>query len=155
MDKKPARPAGLSLIAAFWFIYGLVNVCLSFQTISADLEVLPLLSNASGWFSFGVPAELVLAILVLCLGLLQLIAVPGLWIGKPYSYRLSLIVPALLLVSNVCSVGLYASAPVELDLGFDAVINLFPLFTNIVWVVVFWQYLRRSYVKTFFGITKL
>lgn len=152
---KPKRPDGVTLIAIFWFIFGLINVYLSFQTISLDLEVLPLLSNLSGiysWLSFGVPAELVLATLVLCLGFIQIVTVPGLWTGKPYSYKLALIVPILLLIGNVSSVGLYASAPAELDLGFNVGSWVFPLVMSMVWVIIYWQYLGKPHVQAFLGI---
>jgi ribosomal protein L40E len=155
-EVKLKRPQGLALIAIFWFLFGIINVYLSFQTISTDLGVLPYLSDPSvhAWFSFGVPAELVLAILVLCLGLLQIVTVPGLWTGKPYSYKLALIVPVLLLIFNVSSVGLYASAPAELNLGLNVGTYVFPLIMSMVWVVIYWQYLGKPHVKAFLGITQ-
>jgi ribosomal protein L40E len=156
MGEKLPRSSGLSLIAVFWFIFGLINVYLAFQTISLDLEVLPYISDSGvhSWFSFGVPTELVLAILVLSLGLLQIVTVPGLWTGKPYSYKLALIVPIVLVIANVSSFGLYASAPAELDLGLNVTTILFPLVMSIVWVVIYWQYLGKPHVKAFLGVTQ-
>lgn len=157
MDDRPSRPSGLSLIAVFWFIFGLINVYLSFQTISLDLEVMPLLSDLYGAYAslgFGVLAELMLAILGLCLGLIQIVTVPGLWTGKSYSYKLALIVPILLLISNVSLVGLYTSAPAELELGFNIGTWIFPLIMSMVWVIIFWQYLAKPHVKAFLGITQ-
>ncbi len=150
------RPQGLTLIAILWLIFGLVNIYLSFQTISGDLEVLPLLSDPSvpSWFSFGIPAELALAILVLCVGLFQIITVPGLWTGKPYSYKLALIVPILLVIFNASAVGVYASAPAELNLEWGPGTYLVSVFIGMFWVVVYWKYLCQPHVKAFLRITQ-
>ena len=157
MSSKPSRPTGLTIIAIFWFIFGLINVYVSFQTISLDLEVLPLLSDLSGayaWLSFGVPAELILAVVVLCLGLVQIVTVPGLWTGKSYSYKLALIVPIVLVIVNVSSVGLYASAPAELALDFNIGTYAIGLIMGMFWVIVYWQYLGKPHVKAFLGVTQ-
>ena len=156
MGQKLSRPSGLSVIAIFWFIFGLINVYLSFQTISLDLEVLPILSDSSvhPWFSFGLPAELGIAVLVLCLGLLQIVTVPGLWTGKPYSYKLALTVPIVLVIANVLSVGLSSSAPAELNLNLNIGTQLFALGMSVVWVTIYWQYLGKFHVKAYLGIAE-
>jgi hypothetical protein len=84
-----------------------------------DIEAFPYLCGpliAHPWFNIRIPAELILAVFVLILGLIQLTTVPGLWIGKPYSYKPALGVPILLFIANLSSVVLYASAPAELGL---------------------------------------
>lgn len=150
------RPNGLTLIAIVWFIFGILNVYFSFQKINVDLRMWSSLSDSvvHEWFSFWVPAQWVLAILGLCLGLLQIITVLGLWTGKPYSYKLALIVTVLLVIGPISSAGLYASAPAELDMGFNVGTFIFPVVMSIVWIVIYWRYLRRPHVKAFLGITQ-
>jgi len=117
-ETKAKRPDGITAIAILWFLGGIYNVYVSFQTISTDVSFLPYLSDSAvhSWFSFGLPAEIAISLLSLFLGLLQIVTVFGLWMGKKYSYRLALLVPIILVIGYVCSIALYASAPAELEL---------------------------------------
>lgn len=151
---NPKRPNGLTLLAISWFIYGLINIYFSLQTIFSDLEVLPYISDPSlnPWFNFGVVAELILSIIVFCLGLIQLVTFPGLLFGKSYTYKLTLAVPLMLLITNVCFAGLYASAPSELGIGeFVGNSIIFALIGMFSFIIV-WKYLGEKNVKNFLGI---
>jgi len=150
------RPTGIAIIAVLWFLSGLFNVYMSFQVISTDVSVLPYLSNSAvdPWFSFGVPAEMILGFLSLFLGILQIVTVAGLWTGKRYSYRLALVVPLILLIGNICSLGLYASAPAELGLISGVVTSVVASVVSIVWLIIYWQYFDKPHVKIFLGVAE-
>ena len=107
------------------------------------------------WFNFGIIAELVLSIFLFCLGMLQLLTVPGLWMGKSYSYKLALILPILMLVGNGFSAGLYVTAPAELGLGYSLGLAIFSVVMSLVWTIVIREYLGKAHVKAFLGIVQL
>lgn len=150
------RPIGLTPIALLWFFYGVVNVYFSCRGIIADIAVLPYLSNPSipEWSKLGVPAELALSVLRLCLGLLQIVAFPGLWTGKRYSYKLALPVAILLVINSLAITGLYLSAPAELELRYYIGFSLLFLAIDAAWAIVYWRYRRKQDVKAFFGVTQ-
>jgi hypothetical protein len=156
-EVKPKRPDGITAIAILWFLSGMFNVYLSFQTISMDVSLLPFLSDPSvhSWFSFGVPAEIAISLLSLFLGLLQIVTVFGLWTGKRYSYRLALLVPLILVIGYVCSIALYASAPSELALLSNAGTLVIGLVMGVFWLGVYWQYIDKPHVKAFLGVAEL
>jgi len=155
-EVKLKRPGGITAIAILWLIGGVVNVYASFQTISQDVAVLPYLSDSAvhPWFSFGVPAEIILGILNLFLGLLQIVTVFGLWTGRRYSYRLALVVPIILVIGNVCSIALYASAPAESGLGFNVGVSVVGLTVSIMWVAIYCRYISKPHVKAFLGVAE-
>jgi hypothetical protein len=148
------RPLGITLIAIVWFLSGLVNIFLSFQTISQDVQALSYLSNSNlhAWFSFGVPAEMLLGVVGLLLGVMQIITVLGLWAGKTYSYKLALAIPIVLIIENVSAAGLYASASAQLELGTYVSSSLMLLVWSVIWLVVYWAYFSKPYVKDFLGV---
>jgi hypothetical protein len=150
---KPKRPNGLTFIAIIGLIFGLVNIYMSFQTIILDIEAFPYLYGpliAHPWFNTGIIVELILAVFLVILGIIQLITVPGLWTGKPYSYKLALGVPILLLISNVSSSVLYASAPAEL--GLDTGSSNFYVAMSVFWIIIYFWYLREPHVKAYLGV---
>jgi len=155
-ETKPRRPDGLTIIAILWFISGLINIYMSFQTISLDLELYSYLNYSiiHPWFNFGIIAEMIIAIFIIILGIIQLITVFGLWTGKPYSYRLTLIVPIFLLIVNLSSAVLYASAPAELGLGGSTGFAIAVSVSNIIWLVIVWDYLGKPHVKAYLGIAQ-
>ena len=123
---------------------------MSSQGISADLEILPVVQSDPSipeWFRLGVPAELGISLLSFAVGLFQLFTIYGLWTGKSWSYKLALAIPVLGAVSWILLAALYMSAPAELGLG--AYINWVAVTTSIVWVGVYWWYLRRPHVKEY------
>lgn len=150
------RSGGLMLIALLWLFYGVVNVYFSCRGIIADVGVLPYLSYPSmpEWSKLGVPAELALSVFRLCLGLLQIVTFLGLWTGKRYSYKLALPVAMLLVINSLAITGLYLSAPAQLDLSYYIGFSLIFLAIDIAWAIVYWRYLRKQDVKTFFGVTQ-
>jgi hypothetical protein len=143
-------------MALFWSIFGLINIYFSIEIISADLNVLPLLSTPglNPWFGFGVPADLILAIFVLCLGLVQLVTVPGLLTRKFFSFKLSLIIPILLIMATVFSAVLYAFAPAEIYLSINLVKTSFSFVMSAIWVGILWYFMAKPAVKAFLKITE-
>ncbi len=119
MGSNLKRPGGLTAIAILLLIAGLFNVYQSFQSLSADVQALPILSNPEldSWFQFCIPAELAINIFLLVLGFAQIAAVFGLWTGKSYSYKLGLAIPVVLIIINISLAGLYSTAPSEIGLG--------------------------------------
>jgi len=153
--ERPKRPLGLTVIAVLWLLGGIYNLFMSSQTIGSDLQVLPLLSRPTvpEWFKFGVPVELAINLVGFALGLVQLFTIYGLWTGKSWSYRLALAVPLLAVVLLASQVGLYESAPVELDLLKAAL--WVSLVTGIAFAVVYWNYLRQGHVKKYLGVRRI
>ena len=152
--KKAKRPYGLTIIAILWSIFGLYNIYSAYQTLSSDIEGLAYLSGYGlhPWFSIAIPAELALSIISICLGLLQMITVFGLWMGKKYSYTLALAIPIAFVIINLSFLGLYLSAPSEVDLDFNVSILGGLVGGGIVWTLIYWQYLRKPHVKAYLGI---
>jgi len=155
-EVKQKRPNGLTAIAILWLIVALLNILNSLLVLSQGAAALPHLSNSGlpEWFSFGVPVEMVLSGIVLALGLVQIVAVFGLWTGKKYSYRLALAIPVVHVVLNVCFVVLYATAPSELGLISSVGSSIFGLAVGLVFLVVIWWYLRKPHVKAFLGVAE-
>ena len=153
-DATNKRPVGLTIIAVVWLIFGLYNIYSAFQTINVDVENLPFLSGygVPEWFNMAIPAEMVLSIVALCLGLLQVVTVFGLLRGKKYSYKLGLGIPIALPIINVLFVALYLSAPAGVDLNFNSSIYGGLIGGGIFWAVIYWQYLRKPHVKAYLGI---
>jgi len=154
-ETKPKRPNGLAFISVIWLLSGLANIYMSFQTIILDIEAFPYLNGpliAHPWFNTGIVAELILAVFLVILGLIQLITVPGLWTGKPYSYKLALGVPILLLIANVSSSVLYATAPAEV--GLDTGSSNFYVAMSVFGVIIYWWYLREPHVQAFLGVVQ-
>jgi len=60
------RPKGLTILSILWSLGSIYNLYSGFNAIRLDLEGLPLLSNPSlpEWFRFGIPAELVISIII-------------------------------------------------------------------------------------------
>ena len=149
------RPGILTGIAILWFIGGLINVYFGSQTLSSDLQALPYLSNPTihEWFKFGVPAELALSVMTVCVGLLQFVIVFGFWKGKSFSYRIAFVIPVLLLAGTILGVGLYASAPAELGLNSN-IASTSGFVMSVFWLFIIWNWLRKKEVKRFLGVTK-
>ena len=155
-NDKIKRPIGLTLIAIGWLISGIINIYLASEIVRGDLEGLQYLSAPliSEWFGFAVPTELTLSILVLCLGVLQILAVPGLLVGKKYSYRLALAIPVAFVIVNLAFLGLYSSAPSTINLGKSMVYPAVSAVVGMFWVIVYWKYLEKPNLKTYLGVTQ-
>lgn len=154
-ETKPKRPNGLIIIAILWILSGLANIFLSFQTITADLEVLPYIYGpliAHPWFNFGVTFELIVSFVIFSIGIIQFITVSGLLNRKSYSYKLSFIVIFLLFIANISLFGLYASAPAELNLEASSEASNFGAVMNGVCFLILFTYLRSPHVKTYLGV---
>ena len=149
---RAKRPLGLTLIAIFWLLAGLWNIYAGLSTISLDLEVVPYLDNPAldPWFQLGIPAEMAIAALAIILGAVQLIVIYGLWTGKPWSYKPALTIPILIAASWWATLALYLSAPPSL--GIFAPNDLVYATSSLLWVGVFWWYLRRRHVKDYLRV---
>jgi len=155
-EVKQKRPDGLTAIALLWFVGALLSVLNGFLVLSQGVAAFPYLSSSGlhEWFSFGVPIEIVLSGLVLALGLVQIVAVFGLWTGKKYSYKFALAVSVVHVVLSVCFVVLYATAPAELGLISSLGFSVLGLAVGLVFLVVIWWYLRKPHVKAFLGVAE-
>ena len=143
-DNALKRPFGLTLLAILWFFAGLLNAFWSFQDISVYYQILPYLSSPlyiHEWFKFAIPVGLGLSVAILGLSLLQLVIVPGLLLGKPYSYKPTLIVSILFVIVNVLMTMLYTSAPAGLNGGSDLVFPALSVGIGMFWVIVYLIYL--------------
>ena len=148
------RPTGLTIIAILWFVGGVINLYSSSNSIRVDLNALPRLSDPTlpRWFTFGVPAELLISLLVFALGLIQLYTIYGLWSGRSWSYRLALTIPILGMIGWVSLAGLYMSAPPGFGIRESAPWILVGF--SVFWTIVYWVYLRRPHVKEYLGVRK-
>ena len=155
-EEKIKRPIGLTMIAFLWLISGIIHCYLAYEIIRGDLESLQYLSvpEIPGWFGFAVPTELTLSIVVLCLAVLQIFTVPGLLAGKKYSRRLALAIPVAFVIVNLGFLGLYSSAPFDIPLGNSMLFPALSSNVGLFWVLVYYQYLEKSNVKAFLGITQ-
>jgi hypothetical protein len=158
-EDSQKRPLEITIIAILGLIFSVINIYTRFQTISVDYEWLSPISSKGfsllhPWFRFAIPVELILGIFGLCIGIIQIVTVFGLWTGKRYSYLFSLLIPILLLISNVSLVGLYASAPDEANLSINWSSASVAFLDNIFWAVIYWRYLGQSHVRMFLGKTK-
>jgi len=154
MGSNLKRPGGLTVIAILWLIAGLFNVYQSLQSISADVQALPFLSNPEldSWFQFGIPAELAISIFLLVLGFAQIASVYGLWTGKSYAYKLALAISVVLIITNISLAGLYSTAPSEIGLASSATMAWIFVLAGIFWTAIIWRYLSKVHVKAFLGV---
>lgn len=157
-EEKNKRPIGLTIIAILWLISGIIHIYLASEIVRGDLEALEYLSLSWipewEWFSFVVPTELTLSIIVLCLAVLQILTVPGLLAGKKYSHRLALATPVAFVIVNLALLGLYLSAPSGIDLGNSLIYPAVSVAVNVLWVLVYWKYLAKPDLKTYLGVTQ-
>ncbi|MDA4120929.1 MAG: hypothetical protein OK404_00805 [Thaumarchaeota archaeon] len=147
----PKRPRAVTAISILWTFGGLYNIYIGFTTAYSDNGILPQLSNPSvnPWFRFGVPAELVLYVLVLIFGITQLVVVFGLMTRKSWSYKLGLAIPIMGVIVNMSIFALYLSAPSEL--GLVSASGGSGLVVGLIWIWLLWKYLRRADVKSYLG----
>ena len=148
------RPDGISIISVLWLLSGLHNLFISSITIFLNQAVL---TSFGVWeleplLGFRFTVETTIGYLNLFLGVLQILTAFWLWKGNNYSYKLALVVPIIMVASNFCSIALYASAPFPFGIGFTVEGNVVGTAWNIVWLSIFWWYLRRSDVKAFLDI---
>jgi len=148
------RPTGLTIIAIAWLFGGILNLYTSSQIISSDLETLQFLSlpDMPEWYKLGVPAEIAIALLISALGLAQMYTIYGAWTGKAWSYRLALAIPILTAIASSSHAALYVSAPIEL--GLRRSVNWGVVSSNMVWLVIYWGYLREPHVREYLGQEK-
>ena len=158
-EEKNKRPIGLAILATLWLISGILHIYLAYEIIRVDLQALEYLSEpvvpVSEWFNFVVPAELALSIIALCLGALQILTVPGFLAGKKYSYKFAFAIPVAFVIVNLVFLGLYASAPAEVNLGNSM---LFPALSAVVamfWIQIHLKYLGKPNWKAYLGVTQL
>lgn len=114
------RPDGISIIATLWLFSGVHNSLISSMTILLNQAILTSVGvwELEPFLEFRFNFEAILGCLNLFLGILQILTVYWLWKGKKYSYKLALVVPIILVISNFSSIALYASAPFPFGIGF-------------------------------------
>jgi ribosomal protein L40E len=145
------RPLGITIIAALWTISSMINIFSGLNTIIIDLGYLSYLSdpNVQEWFRFGLPTEIVLGFFIVALSFMILFIVYGLWVAKSWSYHFALAIPVFIMIMNIATLSLYASAPAELGLG-EQVSFIVPLLViNLFWTIIIWSYLTRPHVKQY------
>ena len=153
------RPLGLSIISILWLLGGLVNLYIGLNTVIADIGVLPYLSYPAmpPWFQFGVPAEIAIFSVGLIIVPIQLATIYGLWAGKSWSYKPALAIPILNAAIGFADAALIYSAPASLELASSPVVLgtlIGTVVGGILWVIIYWSYLRRPHVKAYLKIKK-
>jgi hypothetical protein len=148
------RPDGISITAILWLFSGVHSSFISSVTIFSNQAILTSLGvwELEPFLVFRFTFETTLGCLNLFLGVLQILTAYWLWKGRKYSYKLALIVPILLVISNFCSIALYASAPFPFGIGFTVEGAVLGAAWNLVWLSILWWYLRKPHVKAFLGI---
>ena len=152
---QPERPLAVTLIALLWLSSGLYTVYVNYGTVGGDISLFPYLSNpfVPGWYRVGVPVELFLSTMLLLLGIFQLVAVPGFFAGKFYSYIIGLIVPIVSLAVSLLATALYLTAPAGFRISSDLPSALFAVFVSSVLFLSSWKYLGQTRVKTYLEIS--
>lgn len=159
------RPDGITLISLFLTLTSIITVNQAIQTLIIVLPSLPYLpelfapysevwleeltSAERQWLNWALPAEAVLNISLLALGLLALIVVFGLFTGKSWSYKPAFAVPVSSAVISGLAVALYASAPYELYFEPEFTFNLIFTPVNLIWVIVLLVYLRKPNINQY------
>lgn len=145
------RPSGIVVIAVLWTLFSIYNIYQGLNIIITDLGVLPDLSDprTHEWFRVGVPAEAMIGFFVVAFGFLTLLIVYGLYTARSWSYDFALAIPVCITVINIATMGLYLSAPLELELR-EAGLAVVPFVGgNMVWLVIVWSYLTSPHVKQY------
>jgi len=151
MSLPKNRPTGIVIIAALWTLVSIYNIYQGLNIIIVDLGFLPYMSepNMPEWVSFGLPAEIMIGFFVVAFGFLTLFVVYGLFTARSWSYDFALAIPICITVLNIATMGLYLSAPLELELR-EAGLGVVPfIVANMVWLVIVWGYLTRPHVKQY------
>jgi fucose 4-O-acetylase-like acetyltransferase len=141
-EQKPRIPDGIGASAVLWFLAGLYTIYGSFNALnSGDIAR-----------TFGVPIEFSIIIVFFVMGFAQIIDAFGLWTGKSYSYRLTLIIPLFAVGINLALASLYASAPSKLNLTSNsALVNAIGW---VIWIFVYRWYFGKPYVKAYLERSK-
>lgn len=145
------RPTGIVIIAVLWTLSSISNIYQGLNTIITDLGYLQYLSNpnVSEWYSFGLPAEIVLGFFIVAFGFLTLLVVYGLYTAKSWSYGFAFAIPVFIAIINLVTMGLYAFAPVELEFRDATLLALFFVALNLIWGIIIWVYLTKPHVKQY------
>ena len=145
------RPTGIVILAVLWTLSSIYNIYQGLNIIIGDLGVLPDLSDprTHEWFRVGVPAEIVLGFFLVAFGFLTLLIVYGLYTARSWSYDFALAIPVFITIINIATMGVYLSAPLELEFR-EAGLAVVPIIVvNIFWLVIVWSYLTRPHVKQY------
>lgn len=153
MQKTTKRPDGIIYLCIMWGIFSVFNIYQSLNGIIGGLGFLPDLSDPSTpeWIKFGLPAEIMLNFFLLAFGFLTLIVAYGLWTARSWSYRSALATPVLITILNIVSLGLYASAPPELEFEVFSIIPFIVM--NLIALVWVWGYLTRPDTRQYLNQT--
>jgi hypothetical protein len=158
-EARAKRPRQITNLAIAWTFFGLWNLWNAFQGISADLEIWDLLTNPMlpEWFRLAIPVELAIGIAILVAALIQLVTVALLLVGSPSSVKLALGVFVSIVMLNLVSGSLYASAPPEIrsELGTDILMTFGLGIFQLIILAYFWRELNKPEVKSFLGQTKV
>lgn len=149
----PKRPIGIIIISILWFLGGLWNLYTGITVINDDLAVLSLVQGGYGystairnWVSWAVPLEIIFAVFVLVLGIMQFVTIYGLMSRKSWSYKTGIGIPVAVTIISWSDVLLAYTAPVRLQPNL-----IFPI-ANIVGAIIYIAYLRQAHVKQWLNV---
>jgi len=145
------RPNGITIIAVLWTLTSIFIIDWGLNQVILDFGELPYLHDPSEpkWFSFGVPADIVLSFSMVALSFLTVFTVYGLFTAKSWSFKSAFAIPVFTAIIDGAAAALYASAPAELEFAVFFSLYLALTVINLVWVVVIWVYLRKPNVKQY------
>lgn len=147
-------PVGLAYISVIWVLGGFYNLYLSTRAMNSDANGLQYLSNpnVNPWFQTGLPADLALNFFLFLAALSQFLTVYGIFKRRRWAYWLALAVPLLVAAINLSFLAEYYSAPLSLNLR--ASLNYDALVFSLLFAAIYLLYLRRPYVRMYFGVDK-
>ena len=146
------RPIGLAIISVLWFLGGIINLYNASTSISVDIDLLPILLELPEWFSFAVPIEIVLSIVIFGLGLIQMYEIYGLWTGKSWAYNLGFLIMILLVVIQSLVAVLYSTCPDYLVYAFDIYPNILGVIGSLAGLGIIYWYFRKPHVREYLGV---
>jgi hypothetical protein len=146
------RPGKLIVISIGWLIFGLFNIYSALWTITIKPN-LPVFFIVTIWNILGGSLEFIYSIAMLCVGFFQVLTTYGLLGGKAFAYKFGLGIHITLLLINSIYVVLSLFAAAEGGFYLDPLFFGWFLGSGIVWVIIYWHYLREPSMKEFLGIS--
>jgi hypothetical protein len=144
----------LTLMSTGWPIFGLLTSYSALQIMTYPMFHIGAVNVA---VILGIRAVLMYSMVILWTGLLQVLVSFSLLRGKSFAYKLGLGIPIVLLIINSTYVVLFLFATIDRFFYFSPLscVLFFGWFfgSGIVWVIINWYYLRKSWVREFLGVS--
>ena len=148
------RPTGIIIVSVFWIIGGLYNIYNGLNIVDpgkSSLYQIGFTGRLGEWWSWAQPIDMVIASVAILLGLLQLVTVPGLLMGKRWSYYAGLSIPIMAFVLVGSQTLLIMTAPLDFN-ELLAALPLLLLFGNLAFMLIYVAYLRQPNVRVWLGV---